>query len=177
MGDTVLDEQLPDLALFSSTLSAISASADSVANLLSSTDLPEYSSGISLLSLKNHLLLSYMHNMVLLLLQRLHGRSLVEGDYATESGNSVRKNLVERLIQERIMLEKMKPLEVRLRYQIDKLVKKAETADRLETEGGDKAQLEEDIANGTAYGIPTLCYITDLPCDQIHWPSDRTLQH
>lgn len=148
MGEASEGEQLPDLALFSSTLAAISGSADSVANLLSSTELPDYSNGISLLSLKNNLLLSYMHNMTLLLLQRLHGRSLVEGNL-TENGNTVRKALVERLIQERIMLEKIKPLEVRLRYQVDKLVKKAENADRIQAEGGDEAQLEDDIANGT----------------------------
>ena len=147
MGDAV-DETLPDLVLFSSTLAAITGSAESVANLLSSTELPQYSNGISLLSLKNNLLLSYMHNMTLLLLERLHGRSLVEGDSTTEDGNTVRKALVERLIQERIMLEKIKPLEVRLRYQVDKLVKKAENADRLEAEGGNEAQIEEDIANG-----------------------------
>lgn len=155
MGDAI-EEPLPDLELFSSTLAAISGSAGSVANLLSSVAVPEYGSGISLLSLKNHLLLSYMHNLVLLLLQRLHGRSL-DGDHAaTENGNTVRKALVERLIQERIMLEKVKPLEVRLRYQIDKLVKKAENADRLEAEGGgDDAQLEEEIANGQS-GLASL---------------------
>lgn len=134
---------LPDLALYESTLSAMSKSAESVANLLSEStgdNLPTYPNGISLLSLKNSILLSYMHNMTLLALCKLEGRSL-------EKDDQVRKILVERLIRERVILEKIKPLEAKLKYQVDKLVKKAEDADRIEREGG-RPEDDEEIGNG-----------------------------
>ena len=168
---------LPDLALFVSTLQAMAASSSSVSNLLSTTDIPEYSNGISLLGLKNDLLLSYMHNITLLALARLHGKSLTAASVGTGSGNGeqeetpassvssgsnrVRKLLVERMVQERVVLEKVKPLEVRLRYQIDKLIKKAENADRQ----GDAAA-DDEIGNGgcsVALGIVHLACLT-LPC-------------
>lgn len=135
-------DTLPDLALFQSTLASITKSAESVANLLgeNANDLPEYSNGISLLSLKNSVLLSYIHNVTLLALCRLEGRSL-------EHDAQVRKTLLERLIRERVILEKIKPLEARLKYQVDKLVKKAENADRIEAEGG-RADDDEEIGNG-----------------------------
>lgn len=136
-------DTLPDLALYESTLASMSKSAESVANLLSESTgdaLPEYPNGISLLSLKNSLLLSYMHNMTLLALCKLEGRSL-------EKDEQVRKVLVERLIRERVILEKIKPLEARLKYQVDKLVKKAEDADRIEREGG-RPEDDEEIGNG-----------------------------
>jgi U3 small nucleolar ribonucleoprotein protein LCP5 len=135
-------EALPDQELFQSTLASISKSADSVANLLSeaSSNLPDYSNGISLLSLKNSVLLSYMHNMALLALCRLEGRSL-------ENDEQVRKTLVERLIRERVILERIKPLEARLKYQVDKLITKADNADRIEREGG-RPEDDEDIGNG-----------------------------
>lgn len=135
-------ETLPDLALYESTLASISKSAESVANLLSESaeDLPSYPNGISLLSLKNSILLSYMHNMALLALCKLEGRSL-------EKDDQVRRVLVERLIRERVILEKIKPLEARLKYQVDKLVKKAEDADRIEAEGG-RPEDDDEIGNG-----------------------------
>lgn len=166
-------EALPDLALYESTLSSMSKSAESVANLLSESaeDLPSYSNGISLLSLKNSILLSYMHNMALLALCKLEGRSL-------EKDDQVRKTLVERLIKERVILEKIKPLEARLKYQVDKLVKKAEDADRVEAEGGNPED-DEEIGNGRSRLSLTERTVSRLTgslfLKQILWPSNLIL--
>lgn len=70
--------------------------------------------GISLLSLKSHLFLSYLHNLVLLILVKVHGQSISQGKYAT---------IVERLVELRVILEKgVQPIETKLRYQIDKVL-------------------------------------------------------
>lgn len=70
--------------------------------------------GISLLSLKLHLFLSYLHNLALLILVKVHGESISEGKYAF---------IVERLVELRVILEKaIQPIETKLKYQIDKII-------------------------------------------------------
>ncbi|KAJ2742964.1 hypothetical protein GGI20_004097 [Coemansia sp. BCRC 34301] len=69
--------------------------------------------GISFLEVKHHTMLSYITNLTYLSLLKLHGRQI--------EGHSV----VSHLIEDRTVLEKMKPLEQRLKYQIDKLMRSA----------------------------------------------------
>ncbi|KAJ2787377.1 hypothetical protein GGI15_000741 [Coemansia interrupta] len=69
--------------------------------------------GLSFLEVKQHTLLSYLSNLSFVALLKLHGRSLAEHP------------AVWRLIEDRTVLEKMKPLEQRLKYQIDKLLRTA----------------------------------------------------
>lgn len=67
--------------------------------------------GISLLELKNQLLLNYLLNISFYL-------------YLRVSGKSVRDHpVIEKLVELRLYIEKLKPLEQKLKYQIDKLVK------------------------------------------------------
>ncbi|XP_041375639.1 neuroguidin-like [Gigantopelta aegis] len=73
------------------------------------------SKGISFLETKYHLLLSYLINLTYVLLLKTGGQS-IEGDSA-----------INRLIELRTVLEKMRPIEQKLKYQIDKLVKAAQT--------------------------------------------------
>lgn len=73
------------------------------------------SNGVSLLEVKVHSLLSYITNIGFYLMLKLHGRSV--------GGHPV----IDRLVELRIILEKIKPLEQKLKYQIDKLVKAAST--------------------------------------------------
>ncbi|KAJ3159309.1 hypothetical protein HDU86_001912 [Geranomyces michiganensis] len=75
------------------------------------------SKGVSLLEVKIHSMLSYLTNLAFYLLLKLHGRS-VRGHAA-----------IDRLVELRIVMEKTKPLEQKLKYQIDKLVKAASMAD------------------------------------------------
>lgn len=77
------------------------------------------SSGLSFLELKNHLMVDYLSDLTLLMLTKSQGKS-IEG---SES--------VERLVTLRTVLEKMRPIERKLKYQIDKAIKMAET-DSLE---------------------------------------------
>ncbi|KAM0749930.1 hypothetical protein T439DRAFT_381476 [Meredithblackwellia eburnea MCA 4105] len=92
----------------------------------------EYPTGISLLSLKNHVLLSYIHHLIAVLQLKLSGQSL----QTEKEGASV----VETLIKLRVVLEKISPLEAKLKYQVEKLVRKADSAER----GEDAA---EDVMN------------------------------
>lgn len=110
----------PDLldtlaSLTASVTEAISSLPDPNADLQSV--LPP-KDGISLLDVKNDLLLSYLHHLVYLMLVRLRSQSL--------DGNPV----VSELVKLRVLLDRgVKPLEAKLRYQIDKVVSAAKDAD------------------------------------------------
>ncbi|KAI8821494.1 Sas10/Utp3/C1D family-domain-containing protein [Fimicolochytrium jonesii] len=73
--------------------------------------------GVSLLEIKVHSMLSYLTNLAFYLLLKLHGRPV--------SGHPV----IDELVELRIVMEKIKPLEQKLKYQIDKLVKAASMQD------------------------------------------------
>lgn len=90
----------------------------------------EFTDGISLLSLKHQLLLSYMQSLVLLHSHRILGYSLTTRSPPSEPFNSPERgkrgagagDLVDSMIESRIVLEKTKLLESKMRYQIEKLV-------------------------------------------------------
>lgn len=73
------------------------------------------SKGISLLEIKYQLMLSYLINLTYLLLWKSQGEH-IQGDAA-----------IERLVEIRTVLEKIRPIDQKLKYQIDKLVKTATT--------------------------------------------------
>ncbi|KAF0381908.1 Sas10/Utp3/C1D family-domain-containing protein [Gigaspora margarita] len=75
--------------------------------------------GVSLLDVKNHTLLQYITNLAFLIHLKLDGKSI--------SDHPVISNLVEL----RIILEKIKPVEQKLKYQIDKLIR-ATTIENIE---------------------------------------------
>ncbi|KAJ2357043.1 hypothetical protein GGF43_001700 [Coemansia sp. RSA 2618] len=72
--------------------------------------------GLSFLEVKHHTMLSYISNLAFVALLKLHGQRI--------EGHDVVRNLIE----DRTVLEKMKPLEQRLKYQIDKLLRGAAVA-------------------------------------------------
>ncbi|KAJ3296549.1 hypothetical protein HDU79_006385 [Rhizoclosmatium sp. JEL0117] len=76
------------------------------------------SKGVSLLEVKLHGLLSYLTNLSFFILLKLQGHSTAAGHPA-----------LDKLIELRVVLEKMKPIEAKLKYQIDKVVKAANEAD------------------------------------------------
>ena len=76
---------------------------------------PDMSQGISFLDLKNGLLLEYNTNLTYLMLKKTSGET-IEDDTA-----------VERLCYLRTVMEKIRPIEHKLKYQIDKCVGIAET--------------------------------------------------
>ncbi|ORY90754.1 hypothetical protein BCR35DRAFT_274744 [Leucosporidium creatinivorum] len=97
---------------------------------LASTSELTYPTGISLLSLKNQLLLSYLHHLLAFFQLKLTSQSLT----STEG-----QEVVASLVKLRVVLEKISPLEGKLKYQIEKLVRKADQA----AEGAD----DDDVAN------------------------------
>lgn len=89
---------------------------------------------LSLLNLKSELLLSYIHNLSFLLLLKLRGTSLKEGEG---------RKCVEKLAELRVLLEKgVKPIEGRLRYQIEKVVAAASEEERRVS--GEAAKKDEE---------------------------------
>ncbi|KAM0787914.1 hypothetical protein ACM66B_006121 [Microbotryomycetes sp. NB124-2] len=110
---------------------AVSESVTAWQNKLNSTTELAYPQGISLLSLRNQLLLSYVHHLVAVFALRLQARS-----FTSKEGSQV----VATLVKLRVVLEKIAPLEQRLKYQIEKLVRKADQAD----EPADDEQVAND---------------------------------
>jgi len=87
--------------------------------------------GISLLSLKHHLLLSYLRSLVLVSSGRalgntLNGRSTPTQPFSSKDrdarGNKM-GDLIDSMIENRTVLEKVHVLEAKMRYQIDKLIR------------------------------------------------------
>ena len=99
---------------------------DTISSALSSTSsslptsVPITPNGLSLLDLKNYLLLSYLQDLSLLTLSKLN-------DPTFSLQNTESQNIIWRLIQERVHLEKgVAPLETKIGYQIRKLIRSAE---------------------------------------------------
>ena len=123
------------------TLTALCTSLTASLNSATSS-LPEATSltppndGISLLDTKNELLLSYLHNLVFLILLKLKQSTQKVSRQSTlpavnsehESGVNVKiqHSTVAKLAELRLYIEKgVKPLENRLKYQIDKVIQAA----------------------------------------------------
>lgn len=75
-------------------------------------------SGLSFLEMKYHMLLSYLINLTYVVLRKCSGER-IEADPA-----------IDRLVEIRTVLEKIRPVDTKLKYQIDKLVKGAVTVTR-----------------------------------------------
>jgi U3 small nucleolar ribonucleoprotein protein LCP5 len=97
--------------------------------------------GISLLDIKNDLLLSYLHNLVFLILHHLRQRSLskARGDFSelldseADDYALLHHDIVQKLVQLRVYLDRgVRPLETRLKYQIEKVIKAAEDSERAQ---------------------------------------------
>lgn len=123
----VVDEMTKSLSSVRELIKSVREKADAESNDLDMRD------GISLLSLKHHLMLSYLQSATLLLSHRALGHSLAERHPPTESFASLERSargsgagdLVDQMVEGRIVLEKIKVLENRMKYQIEKLVRVA----------------------------------------------------
>lgn len=90
--------------------------------------------GISLLSLKHHVMLTYLQSLILLSSRRVLKHSLAERAPPTKSFSDPQRDergagagdLVDNMIEGRVVLEKIKALEGRMKYQIEKLVRLSE---------------------------------------------------
>lgn len=90
-----------------------------VDNMLSRVKNGEISTdkGLSFLEMKYHMLLSYLINLTYVVLRKCSGER-IDGDPS-----------IDRLVEIRTVLEKIRPIDHKLKYQIDKLVKTAVTGD------------------------------------------------
>ncbi|KFZ02950.1 hypothetical protein V502_11362 [Pseudogymnoascus sp. VKM F-4520 (FW-2644)] len=119
-----LDNSLP--SLLATLTQALLSSAESAPELGS---IAPPKDGISLLDVKNELLLSYLQNLVFLILIKLRDYNSEESD--DEEAQSIDDDVVQKLVETRVYLEKgVRPLEARLKYQIDKVLRAADDAAR-----------------------------------------------
>ncbi|KAF3388476.1 hypothetical protein F1880_004538 [Penicillium rolfsii] len=87
--------------------------------------------GISLLDTKSEILLSYLQNLVFLIIFQL--REKQSGESENAANGTLRDEVVNKLVELRVFLDRgVRPLEGRLKYQIDKVIKAAEDSDRTE---------------------------------------------
>ncbi|KAL5344082.1 Sas10/Utp3/C1D family-domain-containing protein [Aspergillus crustosus] len=134
--------QQPALQNISDLLESFTASLDSTGTSLPSTKresptevsiLPPQD-GISLLDTKCDLLLSYLQNLVFLMLLQLRelpSNNSSENDEDDKSNQLIRSQVTSKLIELRTYLDRgVRPLEGRLKYQVDKVIKAAEEVER-----------------------------------------------
>lgn len=108
-------------------------------------DLLDTKEGISLMSLKHNLLLLYLKSLSLISARRAFGHHLSVRSPPLPAISTLDRgargsgagDLIDGMIEYRVILEKAKTLEARMRYQIDKLVQLAQEPDKREniTEG------------------------------------------
>jgi U3 small nucleolar ribonucleoprotein protein LCP5 len=154
-----------------SLLTTLFSSIQSAAEALPKDGVLPPKDGISLLDVKNELLLSYLQNLVFLILLKLRSRSA--RDHGGEQVLHPQDDVIKKLVELRVYLEKgVRPLENRLKYQIDKIIRSADDAARKSTQAtkqsearkikahADSDSNESDVgsdevdeeANGMAYG-------------------------
>lgn len=89
--------------------------------------------GISLLDVKNELLLSYLQNLVFLILVKLRNAKSDGKDASKEKDEDLDETVRAKLVELRLYLEKgARPLEEKLRFSIDRFLRTAEEAQRRE---------------------------------------------
>jgi U3 small nucleolar ribonucleoprotein protein LCP5 len=112
-------------------LTSLTQSLDSALEVtpkLADIEPPEH--GVSLLNVKNELLLSYLQNLVFLILLKI--RNAKNTKHQTKPSDSdLSSEVIEKLVELRLYLEKgVRPLEDKLRFQLDKILRTAEDAER-----------------------------------------------
>ncbi|KAG6911446.1 hypothetical protein DXG01_014520 [Tephrocybe rancida] len=136
MGDRLDPLELSDI--LNDISASIVSTREGVQSLRQSTVALDLRDGISLLSLKHHVLLSYLNSLVLVSSRRAIGHSLnarlplnmpFSAQERDPRGNGV-GDLVDSMVEGRVVLEKIRTLEARMRYQIEKLVRVAEASDK-----------------------------------------------
>jgi U3 small nucleolar ribonucleoprotein protein LCP5 len=113
-----------------SLLATLVSSIQSATEAVPTEDVQPPKEGISLLDVKNELLLTYLQNLVFLILLKLRARS-DGGDSQKSVALHPQDEVVQNLVQLRVYLEKgVRPLENRLKYNIDKIIRTADDSAR-----------------------------------------------
>lgn len=132
------------------------------------------SKGISILDVKCHTLLSYINNLTFIILKKCKFQS-IKNDPS-----------IERLVEQRTVLERIRPLEFKMKYQIDKLVKTAlsgsvdpndpdrfratidglaDAEDHVEDEESDNDEASNHISKKIKDGVYVAPKVTAVPYD------------
>src|SRR4051812_431418 len=114
-------------ALLTSLTQSLSSALDVTPKLAS---IEHQKDGISLLDVKNELLLSYLQNLVFLILLKLRN-SKMNSDNADDSDSELDESVRAKLVELRLYLERgARPLEEKLRFSIDRFLRTADDAER-----------------------------------------------
>lgn len=117
-----------------STLATLTDSLKATASALidAQESLIPHPDGISLLDVKNELLLSYLQNLALLVLLKIRNLKVEEMNETPsdeEEAQTLQQQIMHKLVELRVYLERgVRPLEGKLKYQIDSVLQAAETA-------------------------------------------------
>lgn len=108
--DQLVSETIDVLQNFKSSILPCIQSAKNLLSKVKDGQL-DTKDGISLYDLKNKLFLSYLIDLTSVCSAKLSGSSLAKNE------------AIERIVEERCVLEKIRPIEHKLKYQVDKLMK------------------------------------------------------
>lgn len=134
----------PDSSL-SSLLTTLTESIELATQALPADGILPPKEGISLLDVKNDLLLSYLQNLVFLILLKLRSRS--QASDADADNQSLQQEVTKKLVELRVYLEKgVWPLENRLKYQIDKIIRTADDATRKTSQKVEKPKTSARVS-------------------------------
>lgn len=124
-----------------SLLTTLTTSIESATQALPEDGIIPPKEGISLLDVKNELLLSYVQNLVFLILLKLRARSKTGNTTeADDESSGLQGEVTKKLVELRVYLEKgVRPLENRLKYQIDKIIRAADDAARKSSQTNGKS--------------------------------------
>jgi U3 small nucleolar ribonucleoprotein protein LCP5 len=127
-----------------SLLATLVSSIQFATEAIPTEDIQPPKEGISLLDVKNELLLAYLQNLVFLILLKLRARSDT-GDARKHLDLYPQDEVVQNLVQLRVYLEKgVRPLENRLKYNIDKIIRTADDAARRISQPAAKSKSKKD---------------------------------
>ncbi|GAP86252.1 putative sas10 utp3 c1d family protein [Rosellinia necatrix] len=116
-------------ALLDSLTSSLSSAIEATPKL---AGLDAIENGVSLLDVKNELLLSYLQNLVFLILIKIRNAKSDDPD-ASKTSAGISDDVVTKLVELRLYLDKgVRPLEERLRFQLDKIIRAVDDAERSE---------------------------------------------
>ncbi|KAI1444190.1 hypothetical protein F5Y02DRAFT_182212 [Annulohypoxylon stygium] len=106
--------------------------------------------GVSLLDVKNELLLSYLQNLVFLILIKIRNARNTGSDSSEEEDKTDLSDVVvKKLVELRLYLDKgVRPLEEKLQFQLDKILRAVEDADRIASQAANEAESESKSESG-----------------------------
>ncbi|KAH8727856.1 Sas10/Utp3/C1D family-domain-containing protein [Phaeosphaeriaceae sp. PMI808] len=113
-----------------SLLAKLVSSIQSATEALPNEDILPPKEGVSLLDVKNELLLSYLQNLAFLFLLKIRAHKS-DNNSSQDESSLHQDEVVQKLVELRVYLEKgSRPLENRLKYNIDKIIRTADEATR-----------------------------------------------